>query len=146
VDTNGNIYVADPGNHCIRKVAPDTAGIGISDDWQRTQFGTVGIDPNGDPDHDGMSNFAEFWGGTNPHDDTSFLTIESLTILADGQAKITWRSARGVSYLVKYSDNFITWSVLGQRIQGDGSVLSLLDPTPAGQVQRRLYRVFLADL
>ncbi len=39
----------------------------LPDDWQQTHFGTLGVDPNGDPDGDGESNFDEFLHGTDPN-------------------------------------------------------------------------------
>src|ERR1700722_5454863 len=40
----------------------------LPDDWQVEYFGHTGIDPNGDPDGDGRSNFDEFLHGTDPND------------------------------------------------------------------------------
>ncbi len=34
--------------------------------WQQTYFGTTGVDPNADPDGDGLTNFQEYELGTNP--------------------------------------------------------------------------------
>lgn len=39
---------------------------GLPDAWELQYFGTIGIDPDGDPDGDGASNASEFAGGTNP--------------------------------------------------------------------------------
>ena len=143
VDTNGNIYVADRENHCIRKISSDSASIGIADDWQRMHFGYVGIDPNADPDHDGMSNYAEFWAGTDPLDSGSVLIIKSVSLLVDGYTQITWQSVPGKSYTVRYSSDLNTWNDLGDSVQGDGSILSSTDPTPVGQMANRIYRVFI---
>lgn len=78
VDSLGNIYVADSGNNCIRRISSDTYQIGIPDWWQLAHFGYVGIDPNADPDHDGMSNFAEFFAGTDPNDPKSCLRFTAI--------------------------------------------------------------------
>lgn len=51
--TNPNLYSTD--------------GTGMSDGWEWQHFGHTGIDPNGDPDGDGLSNYQEFMGGTDPN-------------------------------------------------------------------------------
>jgi len=145
VDTNGNIYVADSGNNCIRKISPDTAGIGIADDWQRAHFGYVGIDPNADPDHDGMSNFAEFWAGTDPLDPNSSLAIDTASLRNGNQIQISWHSVLGKNYTINYSNDLITWNPLGNPIPGNGAVISITDPSPIGQLSQRFYRVFLSN-
>ncbi len=37
------------------------------DDWERTHFGDLSADPNGDPDNDEMTNVREFFTRSNPH-------------------------------------------------------------------------------
>jgi hypothetical protein len=143
-DTNGNVYVADTGNNCIRKISPDTAGIGIADDWQLAHFGYIGIDPNADPDHDGMSNFAEFWAGTDPLDPNSVLAINSTSLLNNGMITITWESVAGKSYTIRYSTDLLTWNDLVAPVNGTGSAISVTDPTPVQQTGQRFYRIFLS--
>lgn len=43
-----------------------TDGTGMSDGWEILYFGHTGIDPNADPDGDGLTNYQEYMGGTNP--------------------------------------------------------------------------------
>jgi hypothetical protein len=54
-------------------IAPgiDTDGNGLPDGFEATFFGTLGIDPNADPDGDGESNLSEYRSGTNPTDPNS---------------------------------------------------------------------------
>jgi hypothetical protein len=141
------VYVADTLNHRIRVVSSDTDGDGIPDfkETAATPF-VIGVDDRSvDSDHDGMSNSAEFHAGTDPFDPGSFLAIGSLRLEADGHAVIRWRSIAGKYYVVKYSDDLSGWSVVGVPVLGDGSIISILDPTPVQTIQQRTYRVFLAD-
>src|SRR5207247_2100290 len=98
-DTNHNIYVADSANNCIRKISPDSAGIGIANDWQIAHFGHIGIDPNADPDQDGMSNYAEFWAGTDPLDSNSVFAIKSVAVVQGNSIQISWETVSGKTYL-----------------------------------------------
>lgn len=45
---------------------PDTDGRGLPDWWQTRFFGQLGIDPNADPDADGLSNLQEYRTGSDP--------------------------------------------------------------------------------
>ncbi len=44
----------------------DTDHNGLPDDWELKYFGHIGVDPNADPDRDGLSNLEEFKNGTDP--------------------------------------------------------------------------------
>src|ERR1051326_642044 len=48
------------------KFIPDMDGNGLSDSWEKQYFGSIGQDPNADPDRDGLSNLDEFLQGSNP--------------------------------------------------------------------------------
>jgi hypothetical protein len=143
IDPGGNIYAVDNGNNCIRKISPDTAGIGIADDWQLAHFGHVGIDPNADPDQDGMSNFAEFWAGTDPLDANSALRIDNVLLISGGQAQIRWQTVAGKTYVIQYSSNLTSWTSLGSPVLGDGSIAALIDPASITNIGQRFYRLVL---
>lgn len=142
VDTNQNIYVADSLNNCIRKVSPDTASIGIADDWQIAHFGHVGIDPSADPDHDGMSNYSEFRAGTDPNDAGSILAIDRAESITDGQIRIRWTTISGKVYTVEYSRDLTSWTEVGEQIRGDGSVANVNDSFTS-DANARFYRILV---
>jgi len=81
--------------------------------------GTILLDPNGDYDHDGMSNAAEDLAGTNPLDATSVLRILSLS---EGNL-LTWSSVVGKTYRV--------WSTgsLGTNFVPISGVITAAAPT-----------------
>jgi len=49
-------------------IAPgiDTDGNGLPDAFEETYFGQLGVDPNADPDADGLTNLQEYQKGTDP--------------------------------------------------------------------------------
>ena len=59
---------------------PDTDGRGLPDWWQQRFFGHRGVDPNDDPDVDGLTNAQEYQAGTNP-------------TLANTSPSIVWENA-----------------------------------------------------
>jgi hypothetical protein len=48
------------------KFIPDLDANGLLDTWERSYFGHIGVDPNADPDGDGLSNRQEYILHTNP--------------------------------------------------------------------------------
>ena len=83
-------------------------GGGLPDAWQIQYFGRTGIDPDDDPDRDGLSNRGEFVAGTNPTDSQS--QFEVLDVGADplGGARVTWSSVAGRFYTVQRSGDLLT--------------------------------------
>lgn len=51
-----------------RRLAMDTDGNGMTDGWEIEKFGHIGIDPQADPDGDGLTNLQEFQQHTEPND------------------------------------------------------------------------------
>jgi hypothetical protein len=47
---------------------PDSDHNGLPDAWEMQYFGHIGVDPNADPDGDGLTNLQEYSAGSNPVD------------------------------------------------------------------------------
>jgi hypothetical protein len=78
----------------------DTNGLPIA--WELLNFGRQGIDPNADPDGDGMNNRQEYLAGTNPNDANSKLVITDFGAPSDGtQANVTWQSVLTRNYYLQ---------------------------------------------
>ena len=58
-------------------IAPgtDSDHNGLPDAWERQNFGFIGVDPNADPDHDGVSSRQEYLAGTDPNNGLDYLHI-----------------------------------------------------------------------
>jgi len=70
---------------------PDGSGLPIA--WELTYFGTTGVDPNADPDHDGASNYEEYLAGTSPVNGSDYLHITAYGTTPGGtHATLTWTS------------------------------------------------------
>ena len=82
-DTGTILYITVLSNNIIKNQLPFTLGErgtvqrldfgnvdadhnGLPDGWEQAYFGTNGVDPNADPDQDGLSNLQEYNLGTNP--------------------------------------------------------------------------------
>lgn len=87
-------------------VSVNTGGI-LPDAWQIQYFGRTGIDPNDDPDRDGLTNLAEYLAGTVPTDPQSRFAI--LNVLSDplGGIRVEWSSVTGKFYAVQRSGSLL---------------------------------------
>lgn len=93
---------------------PDSDGDGMRDSWQHDHSLTGGTEedgPDGDPDHDGMSNLQEFWAGTDPRVADSRMMIQSLIRpnTSTGAWGLAWSSAPGCLYGVYSSKSLQSW-------------------------------------
>ena len=88
-------------------------------------LGGIGVNPNSDPDGDGMSNKQEYLAGTNPTNssDKLIITAFSKTGLA-GNVGITWSSVLSRRYYIQKTTD------LASHIWTD-SGLGLISPTGA---------------
>jgi alpha-tubulin suppressor-like RCC1 family protein len=57
-----------PSNEISATPRSDMDGNGLNDSWEIQYFGHTGVDPNADPDADGLTNLEEFQLGSNPND------------------------------------------------------------------------------
>lgn len=100
--------------------------------WQLQYFGRLGIDPNADPDHDGMSNYYEYLAGTDPTNPNSVFKIVSVSTGASG-ALIQWTSVQGKFYTLQRTADLLSgFTDLQIHIPATAPMNSLVDPTPAG--------------
>jgi len=75
----------------------DSFGVGIPDWWQREYFGSVGIDPFGDPMGDGYDNLYKFEHGMNPN--TYYAPAApslSAVLNTNGNIIISWPAAENL--------------------------------------------------
>jgi hypothetical protein len=66
VATDGSGNPLDLDGDGIPDYLEDLNDNGMPDAWELMHFGTIGNDPNGDPDYDGLSNLSEYLYGTDP--------------------------------------------------------------------------------
>ena len=67
VNTSTYCGVTTPGDpNLTNACGGDSDGNGLPDVWENMYFGTIGVNPNDDPDGDGLSNYQEYLLGTNP--------------------------------------------------------------------------------
>jgi hypothetical protein len=117
---------------------------GLCDSWELQYLGYIGVDPDDDPDKDGMSNRDEYRTGTNPLDHESVFQFLTMEYLGGSQVRVEWRSADGRRYaLLRYpsltSTNYVT---VQTGILATTSNMSFVDTNaPSGGVA--FYRVKL---
>jgi len=109
------------------------AGGLLPDAWQLQYFGHTGVDPNDDPDHDGMSNLAEYKAGTNPSDAQSLFEFVNVRPDAQGGALVEWSSVAGKLYTLQRSGDLLTgFSDLQSHIPATAPKNSYRDATATG--------------
>ena len=115
----------------------------ISYQWlQQYGFALDGSADNADPDHDGMSNWAEWVAGTDPKSAASLLRLLSVT-QGTGGVTITWPGVAGRTYFVQRGITPAGAGALGlfqDNLPGQIGVMSFTDTNVPNQ-RRLFYRV-----
>jgi hypothetical protein len=120
----------------------DVGGLPIA--WELTYFGVTGVNPNADPDGDGMSNYEEYLAGTDPTNPNDSLAIVAATLAPGGtNASLTWRSKPTHYYYLDQTLSLspVNWydSGLGRITPSPGSTTSA--SFTATNAPDRFYRV-----
>jgi len=108
----GYVYSANCGwiglSSLVAYVQTDTIDPGLMDTnglpipWELSYFGHTGVDPNADPDGDGMSNLQEYLAGTDPNDPNSDLEITAFNAASGGTVvDVTWESVLTRNYYIQ---------------------------------------------
>lgn len=63
-----------------QRLMGDLDGNGIPDAWEMTHFGRTGVDPFGDEDGDGISNWMEWFQGTDPCRDEDRVAMQAVKL------------------------------------------------------------------
>ena len=79
----------------------DLDGNGLPDPWEMLKFGHTGVDPNADPDHDGVKNKDEYLADTDPNDGNDSLRIMEYTRDATMYTILGWTSRPTRLYLIE---------------------------------------------
>ena len=85
----------------------DSDGDGLADSWEMQHFGSLGVNPNDDPDGDGVNNLREFRAGTDPNEAASRFEVIEIARVPNG-VSILWSSQPDRRYRVKRTANLLT--------------------------------------
>ncbi|HWX20795.1 MAG TPA: LamG-like jellyroll fold domain-containing protein [Candidatus Binatia bacterium] len=104
--------------------AGDSDGNGLPDAWEFRYFNRIGIDPNADPDGDGLSNMQEYQAGTDPtNPDTDYDGRTDGQEIANGTNPIDPTSVWAVKLVHWTFDDSGSW--LGDHGQAPTSATNL---------------------
>ena len=108
----GSIYSANCGwislSNSFAHVQTDTIAPGVTGAnglpiaWQLLNFGNTNVNPNADPDLDGMNNLQEYLAGTNPNNASSKLAVTAFFTSPSGNSNyLSWASVLTRCYYIQ---------------------------------------------
>jgi hypothetical protein len=105
----------------------DSNNNGLPDAWERALIAASGgkltvIDPDEDPDNDGLTSLQEYQAGTFAFDINDGFSLKMLE-LKTGNLALEFMSIRGRTYTVFASSNLDEWELVPFRLAGDGASL-----------------------
>jgi len=139
VITNVSLPLGRASSAAILTFLTDTNGNGLADSWEADYFGEGAIvDPNADPDLDGMSNLQESIAGTDPLDGNSYLKLDSLAV--GPGATLNFGAVSNRTYTIFSADTLGgPWLKLSDVFaRSNNRVETIFDPAA---VSKRFYRV-----
>jgi lysophospholipase L1-like esterase len=128
------------GADAVTVTTPAGVGDGIPGWWRLNYFGN-GLSAagaaaaNADPDGDGMTNYQEYLAGTDPTNPLSAFQITGITPSGNDMV-ITFPSVLGNFYELQKTISLgtsVSWTRLGNNIEGTGNPISIPDPGAASQ-------------
>ena len=117
----------------------DSDGDGLPDAWEQVVISQLGggltladIRPDGDDDHDGLSNFSEYVAGTYAFDSEDGFALSVTEARQDG-VTLEFLAIRNRSYEIQRTTDFKTWTAVPFRVPAESD--SLRQAYPATDVR-----------
>jgi hypothetical protein len=109
-------------------VPEDSDGNGINDDWEVANFGSIGINPDGDHDGDGLKNRDEYIFGLDPKNGASLNPIIAPLDKTTGTFSYQRRSAlAGIAFTIWTSTDLETWTKDAEAQQSPGVAVNQVE-------------------
>ena len=115
---------------------------GISDSWEMDHFGVVATNRTQltDTDHDGMTDYAEFFAGTDPTSAASKFNITGETRQTNHLVQIEWSVVSNRLYQVNAATNLGSWQPVTAWLQASNTPTLSYTSTNASS-SRQFYRI-----
>lgn len=118
----------DPFPTAAMPVPEDSDSNGINDDWEVDNFGSIGLNPDGDNDGDGLKNRNEYYFGLDPNNGASLNPITGKLDKVAGTFSYQRRSPlSGIDFTVWTSPDLETWTEDAAAIQTPGGIVDEIE-------------------